>query len=40
MIRTKDEDKWHARISYDEEEEDIHDPAEVEKKIREGRENA
>uniref|UniRef100_A0A8C1D0L3 Uncharacterized protein n=1 Tax=Cyprinus carpio carpio TaxID=630221 RepID=A0A8C1D0L3_CYPCA len=33
MIRTKDETKWHGRISYNEKEEDIHDPAEVEKKI-------
>ncbi|XP_059409562.1 interferon-induced GTP-binding protein MxA [Carassius carassius] len=33
MIRTKDEAKWHGRISYDETEEDIYDPAEVEKKI-------
>lgn len=33
MIRTKDEDKWHGRISYNETEEDIYDPAEVEKKI-------
>ncbi|KAK2908543.1 hypothetical protein Q8A67_004380 [Cirrhinus molitorella] len=35
MIRTKDEEKWHGRISYQDKEEDIHDPAEVEKKIRE-----
>uniref|UniRef100_A0A671MMW9 Interferon-induced GTP-binding protein MxA-like n=1 Tax=Sinocyclocheilus anshuiensis TaxID=1608454 RepID=A0A671MMW9_9TELE len=35
MIRTKDEEKWHGRISYLGKEEDIDDPAEVEKKIRE-----
>ncbi|XP_073698959.1 interferon-induced GTP-binding protein MxB [Garra rufa] len=35
MIRTKDEEKWHGRISYQDKEEDIHDPADVEKKIRE-----
>ncbi|CAM4503209.1 unnamed protein product [Leuciscus chuanchicus] len=35
MIRTKGEDNWHARISYKDHEEDIDDPAEVEKKIRE-----
>ncbi|KAF4119069.1 interferon-induced GTP-binding protein MxB [Onychostoma macrolepis] len=35
MIRIKDEDKWHGRISYQDKEEDIYDPAEVEKKIRE-----
>ncbi|RXN18991.1 interferon-induced GTP-binding -like protein [Labeo rohita] len=35
MIRTKDEEKWHGKISYQDKEEDIHDPAEVEKKIRE-----
>ncbi|RXN18992.1 interferon-induced GTP-binding -like protein [Labeo rohita] len=36
MIRTKDEEKWHGKISYmGKEAEDIHDPAEVEKKIRE-----
>ncbi|KAK7166736.1 hypothetical protein R3I93_006488 [Phoxinus phoxinus] len=34
MIRTKGEDTWHGRISYPHEE-DIEDPAEVEKKIRE-----
>uniref|UniRef100_A0A8C1REM5 Uncharacterized protein n=1 Tax=Cyprinus carpio TaxID=7962 RepID=A0A8C1REM5_CYPCA len=38
MIRTKDEEKWQGRISYLGKEEDIDDPAEVEKKIREGRE--
>jgi len=37
MIRTKDEAKWHGRISYKDYKEDIVDPAEVEKKIREGR---
>lgn len=37
MIRTKGEGKWHAKISYQDYEEDIDDPAEVEKKIREGR---
>ncbi len=36
MIRTKDEGKWHAKIRYHDKEEDIDDPAEVEKKIREG----
>ncbi|XP_067258773.1 interferon-induced GTP-binding protein MxA-like isoform X2 [Chanodichthys erythropterus] len=35
MIRTKGEGKWHAKISYQDYEEDIDDPAEVEKKIRE-----
>uniref|UniRef100_A0A8C1PKG1 Uncharacterized protein n=1 Tax=Cyprinus carpio TaxID=7962 RepID=A0A8C1PKG1_CYPCA len=35
MIRTKDEEKWQGRISYLGKEEDIDDPAEVEKKIRE-----
>ncbi|XP_067298943.1 interferon-induced GTP-binding protein MxB-like isoform X2 [Pseudorasbora parva] len=35
MIRTKDEDKWHGRISYQDDEEDFYDPAEVEAKIRE-----
>ncbi|XP_073697609.1 interferon-induced GTP-binding protein MxA-like [Garra rufa] len=35
MIRTKDEEKWQGRISYLEKVEDIYDPAEVEKKIRE-----
>ncbi|XP_056114685.1 interferon-induced GTP-binding protein MxB-like [Rhinichthys klamathensis goyatoka] len=35
MIRTKGEDKWHGRISYKNYKEDIDDPAEVEKKIRE-----
>ncbi|KAF4119067.1 interferon-induced GTP-binding protein MxB-like [Onychostoma macrolepis] len=35
MIRTKDEEKWHGRISYQDKEEEIDDPAEVEKKIRE-----
>ncbi|XP_051746925.1 interferon-induced GTP-binding protein MxB isoform X2 [Ctenopharyngodon idella] len=35
MIRTKGEEKWHAKISYQNHEEDIDDPAEVEKKIRE-----
>nr|AAI17639.1 Myxovirus (influenza) resistance A [Danio rerio] len=34
MIRTKDQDKWHGRISYKTYEEDFDDPAEVEKKIR------
>uniref|UniRef100_A0A671SHD2 Dynamin-type G domain-containing protein n=1 Tax=Sinocyclocheilus anshuiensis TaxID=1608454 RepID=A0A671SHD2_9TELE len=33
MIRTKDEDKWHGRISYNKKEKDIHDPAEVDKII-------
>ncbi|XP_016390098.1 interferon-induced GTP-binding protein MxA-like [Sinocyclocheilus rhinocerous] len=33
MIRTKDEDKWHGRISYNKKEKDIHDPAEVDKMI-------
>uniref|UniRef100_A0A672M9W7 Interferon-induced GTP-binding protein MxA-like n=1 Tax=Sinocyclocheilus grahami TaxID=75366 RepID=A0A672M9W7_SINGR len=36
MIRTKGEEKWHGKISYlGKEAEDIDDPAEVEKKIRE-----
>ncbi|KAK7162219.1 hypothetical protein R3I94_004769 [Phoxinus phoxinus] len=35
MIRTKGEDKWHGRISYQNHEEDIDDPAEVGEKIRE-----
>ncbi|XP_077061452.1 interferon-induced GTP-binding protein MxB [Siphateles boraxobius] len=35
MKRTKGEDKWRGRISYQNYEEDIDDPAEVEKKIRE-----
>ncbi len=38
MIRTKDEGKWQGKIRYHDKEEDIDDPAEVEKKIREGRE--
>lgn len=37
MIRTKGEEKWHGKISYQDYVEDIDDPAEVEKKIREGR---
>lgn len=37
MIRSKEEEKWHGRISYQNHEEDFDDPAEVEKKIREGR---
>jgi len=36
MIRTKGEEKWHGKISYKNFEEDIDDPAAVEKKIREG----
>uniref|UniRef100_A0A673FK23 Interferon-induced GTP-binding protein Mx n=1 Tax=Sinocyclocheilus rhinocerous TaxID=307959 RepID=A0A673FK23_9TELE len=35
MIRTKDEEKWHGRISYLGKQEDIDDSAEVEKKIHE-----
>ncbi|XP_067258544.1 interferon-induced GTP-binding protein MxB isoform X4 [Chanodichthys erythropterus] len=35
MIRAKGEEKWHGKISYQNHEEDIDDPAEVEKKIRE-----
>ncbi|XP_051993970.1 interferon-induced GTP-binding protein MxA-like isoform X2 [Xyrauchen texanus] len=35
MIRTKEEDGWHGKISYQEHVEDIDDPADVEKKIRE-----
>ncbi|KAL1282768.1 hypothetical protein QQF64_001571 [Cirrhinus molitorella] len=35
MIRTKDEEKWPGKISYLDNTEDIYDPAEVEKKIRE-----
>lgn len=37
MIRTKGEGKWQGKISYQDYEEDIDDPAEVEKKIREGK---
>ncbi|KAK2908544.1 hypothetical protein Q8A67_004381 [Cirrhinus molitorella] len=35
MIRTKDEEKWPGKISYLDNTEDIYDPAEVDKKIRE-----
>ncbi|XP_048053927.1 interferon-induced GTP-binding protein MxB isoform X2 [Megalobrama amblycephala] len=35
MIRTQGEGKWHAKISYQDYVEDIDDPAEVEKMIRE-----
>ncbi|XP_067261404.1 interferon-induced GTP-binding protein MxB-like [Chanodichthys erythropterus] len=35
MIRAKGEEKWHGKISYQNHEEDIDDPAEVEEKIRE-----
>nr|XP_009304072.1 interferon-induced GTP-binding protein MxB isoform X1 [Danio rerio] len=35
MIRSKEDEKWHGRISYQNHEEDFDDPAEVEKKIRE-----
>ncbi len=37
MIRTKDEESWHGRISYRNEEKDIAKPEDVEKMIREGR---
>ncbi|XP_072514002.1 interferon-induced GTP-binding protein Mx1-like [Salminus brasiliensis] len=35
MKRSREEDRWHGKISYDGYEEEIDDPAEVEKKIRE-----
>ncbi|XP_051559615.1 interferon-induced GTP-binding protein MxA-like [Myxocyprinus asiaticus] len=34
MIRTKEEEGWHGKISYQDYVEDINDPADVEKKIR------
>ncbi|XP_062866732.1 interferon-induced GTP-binding protein Mx1-like [Trichomycterus rosablanca] len=34
MKRSKDEDVWHAKISYQNHEEEIEDPADVEKMIR------
>ncbi|KAG7463693.1 hypothetical protein MATL_G00179320 [Megalops atlanticus] len=35
MKRAKEEDVWHGKISYQDKEEDIEDPADVEKVIRE-----
>ncbi|XP_056309807.1 interferon-induced GTP-binding protein MxB [Danio aesculapii] len=39
MIRSKEDEKWHGRISYQNHEEDFDDPAEVEKKIREAQDD-
>uniref|UniRef100_A0A4W4GTT6 Interferon-inducible Mx protein n=1 Tax=Electrophorus electricus TaxID=8005 RepID=A0A4W4GTT6_ELEEL len=35
MKRSKEEDGWHGRLSFGDHEEDLDDPADVEKKIRE-----
>lgn len=36
MKRNKRDQEWHGKISYQGKEEEMNDPAEVEKKIREG----
>ena len=37
MKRSREEDGWRGKISYQGHEEELDDPVEVEKKIREGR---
>lgn len=36
MKRKKEGEEWHGKISYQDHEEEIEDPSDVEKKIREG----
>lgn len=36
MKRKKEGEEWYGKISYQDYEEEIEDPADVEKKIREG----
>lgn len=37
MKRVKEGEDWHGKISYNDIEEEIEDPVDVEKKIREGK---
>lgn len=39
MKRKKEGEEWYGKISYQDHEEELDDPAEVEKKIREGAAN-